>query len=105
VYGPDSKPKPGDPTPTALKAAVQHLGMLGVTMQRTVTLDVAPGVRSAGVSDAELDALLARSLAGDDDARATMLALASGKPLPMDATTPVAVDAVASVGEPNGAHP
>jgi hypothetical protein len=74
------------PPPQSTKAAFQTLSLFGIAPQRSVTLDVAHTLHT-GVSDAELDALLARSLAGDDDARATMLALASGKPVP-DSTPP-----------------
>lgn len=81
VYGPDGKPKPGDPTPTAAKTALAKLAMFGMAPTRTVTLDVTHTL-SAGVTDAELDALLA---AGDT---ASLLALASGKPLPNASTPP-----------------
>jgi hypothetical protein len=86
VYGPDGKPKPGDPTPTALKAAVQHLGILGVSVQRTVSVDVTHSAPSA-VTHAELQALID---AGDTD---TLLALAMGR-------TPPALQATAAAAEP-----
>ena len=86
--GDDGKPNPGTPTMQAIKTMFGIYDRFGYSPQRSVTVDVTHSL-SAGVTDAELDALLAASLAGDPDARATVFALASGKvPTPTTDTPP-----------------
>jgi hypothetical protein len=80
--GDDGKPTPGTPTSGAIKMALGIYDRFGFSPQRHVNVEIAERSAIAGVSDAELDALIA---AGDMD---TLLALASGKPLPTSVPTP-----------------
>jgi len=92
VYDKTGKPGPGTPTSIALKAAALELAVFGIAPVRTSAIAIATSDIGKRTSPAELDALLAATHDGNDDALASLLALAAGQlaprsPLPQDFTS------------------
>lgn len=84
----DGKTPPHMPTTQASKYAFQTLSLFGISPQRPVMLDVSQSA-TARISSAELDAIVAASRAGSEDALSSLLALAAGQlapppPVPQD---------------------
>lgn len=78
------------------KSADGVLARFGMSPQKTINLSLSAPVAPASVSDDELDALLA---AGDVDA---LLALASGKPLPLPGGVETVLPGDFTSGQPGG---
>lgn len=78
------------------KSADRVLATFGMAPQKAITVSLAAPAAAAAVSDDELDALLA---AGDVDA---LLALASGKPLPLPGGVETVLPGDFTGGQPGG---
>jgi hypothetical protein len=111
VYDESGKPTPGTPTPMALKAALAHLAMFGITPLRTINATLTTATSTPTYTDDELDAMSVDEL----------IALSLGKPLPptlpppqdftstqpggREVTDPLLPDRVDAVSHAQGAAP
>ena len=77
VYDETGKPTPGTPTSIALKAASLELAVFGIAPVRASAIAIGTTDIGHRASPAELDALIAASRAGSEDALTSLLALAA----------------------------